>query len=175
MINFIWTSNLPLVVGILFLCRPLNKVWNPSISGECWPPQTFINIGYWQGAKCYFSVLRFDARSSAYCLLMECADQTPDQSWNLYNRGNGHIHCRLRPPTDRLAWVSSRPRFYLWQCDFDYLFFDGGNCRKYRRLHPHAETSFQLQYTEVERQATEKLVHRATECEAPVEPFTSDA
>lgn len=53
MINFIWVSNLPLIVGILFLCRPLGKVWHPSLSGECWPTQTFVNIGYWQGGKWY--------------------------------------------------------------------------------------------------------------------------
>ena len=55
MIHFIWISNLPLVVGILFLCRPLQKVWSPSVPGKCWPAQTFVNIGYWQGGKWYNS------------------------------------------------------------------------------------------------------------------------
>lgn len=112
MIHFIWISNLALVVGILFLCRPLQKVWRPSVPGICWPPQTFINIGYWQGGewynskharlygwtdigKSYFDILRFNTRSSADCLLVECPNQAPDQSRNLYNHGNGCIVCLL--------------------------------------------------------------------------------
>lgn len=30
-------------------CRPLGKLWDPSIPGECWDPSVQLNIGYFQG------------------------------------------------------------------------------------------------------------------------------
>ena len=30
-------------------CRPLEKLWNPTVDGHCWDPNMQLNIGYFQG------------------------------------------------------------------------------------------------------------------------------
>ncbi|CAK7197510.1 hypothetical protein SEUCBS139899_000157 [Sporothrix eucalyptigena] len=35
-------------------CRPLDKLWDPSVVGVCWDPSVQLNIGYFQGAFSVF-------------------------------------------------------------------------------------------------------------------------
>lgn len=35
-------------------CRPLDKLWDPSVAGICWDPSVQQNIGYFQGAFSVF-------------------------------------------------------------------------------------------------------------------------
>lgn len=35
-------------------CRPLAKLWDPTVEGECWDPSVQLNIGYLQGAFSVF-------------------------------------------------------------------------------------------------------------------------
>lgn len=30
-------------------CRPLEKLWNPTVDGQCWDPNLQLDIGYFQG------------------------------------------------------------------------------------------------------------------------------
>jgi hypothetical protein len=39
-------------------CRPLHKLWNPSIEGECWDPSVLLGFGYFQGSKSKVNSLR---------------------------------------------------------------------------------------------------------------------
>ncbi|OAA57526.1 hypothetical protein SPI_07185 [Niveomyces insectorum RCEF 264] len=34
-------------------CRPLQKLWDPTVPGECWNPNVQLNIGYFQGGVAF--------------------------------------------------------------------------------------------------------------------------
>ena len=36
-------------------CRPLEKLWEPTVDGACWDPSVQLNFGYFQGAFSVFS------------------------------------------------------------------------------------------------------------------------
>ena len=48
---FVFLSTVITVVTLLAQCRPLEKLWNPTVSGSCWTPDTTIKIGYYNGGK----------------------------------------------------------------------------------------------------------------------------
>ncbi|PVH98255.1 hypothetical protein DM02DRAFT_483808, partial [Periconia macrospinosa] len=57
--TFVWFCIVSLFVVMLpsaFLpylrCRPLMKMWNPTIEGDCWDAQTLIGYGYFNAAWC---------------------------------------------------------------------------------------------------------------------------
>ncbi|KAI0136816.1 hypothetical protein BJ170DRAFT_31777 [Xylariales sp. AK1849] len=49
--------NLVYSLTILLQCRPMEKLWNSSVAGQCWSITTQHNIGYFQGAFDVFSEL----------------------------------------------------------------------------------------------------------------------
>ncbi|KAI1084042.1 hypothetical protein F5B20DRAFT_576982 [Whalleya microplaca] len=49
--------NLAFAFAILLQCRPLERLWKPSIPGECWSLSIRQNLGYFQGAFAVFSQL----------------------------------------------------------------------------------------------------------------------
>lgn len=44
-------TSISCAVSVLTQCRPLPKLWNPSINGSCWGPKTLIAIGDYNGGK----------------------------------------------------------------------------------------------------------------------------
>ncbi|KAH9990549.1 hypothetical protein F4779DRAFT_623800 [Xylariaceae sp. FL0662B] len=49
--------NLAYIFTTLLQCRPLERLWKPSVPGECWGLSIRQNIGYFQGAFAAFSQL----------------------------------------------------------------------------------------------------------------------
>lgn len=49
--------NLAYSFTTLLQCRPLEKLWNTDVNGECWSVETQHGIGYFQGAFDVFSGL----------------------------------------------------------------------------------------------------------------------
>lgn len=41
--------NLAFALAVYLQCRPLEKVWNPSVAGGCSDPSIQMNFGYAQG------------------------------------------------------------------------------------------------------------------------------
>ncbi|KAK0634969.1 hypothetical protein B0T17DRAFT_502561 [Bombardia bombarda] len=47
--------NLTFSLTVNLQCRPLEKLWRPSVDGVCWDPSVQLNFGYFQGAFSVFS------------------------------------------------------------------------------------------------------------------------
>lgn len=43
--------NFSFALTVNLQCRPLEKLWNPSVDGVCWDPNVQLNFGYFQGGK----------------------------------------------------------------------------------------------------------------------------
>jgi len=50
-IFFMAVINLAFSLTTNLQCRPLEKLWNPSVPGQCWSPSVQTNIGYFQGGN----------------------------------------------------------------------------------------------------------------------------
>ena len=50
-IAFVFVTTVTSVSVTFAQCRPLGKLWNPSRPGECWSPETAIQIGYYNGGQ----------------------------------------------------------------------------------------------------------------------------
>ena len=48
---FVTAVVIPTVVGLLAQCSPTKKLWDPTVHGSCWSPQTVINLGYFHGGE----------------------------------------------------------------------------------------------------------------------------
>lgn len=48
---FVTAVVIPTVVSLLAQCSPTKKLWNKTLPGHCWSPQTVIDIGYWNGGE----------------------------------------------------------------------------------------------------------------------------
>ena len=46
-------GNLASFTTILPQCSPVDKLWNPTVPGNCWDPKTQIDIGLFQGGKSF--------------------------------------------------------------------------------------------------------------------------
>ncbi|KAM7220231.1 hypothetical protein V8F06_004373 [Rhypophila decipiens] len=58
--------NFSFALTVNLQCRPLEKLWDPSVDGVCWDPNVQRNFGYFQGA---FSVFTWFFLS-LFCILM---------------------------------------------------------------------------------------------------------
>src|SRR3569833_1352968 len=50
-IFFMAVINLAFSLTTNLQCRPLEKLWIPSVPGQCWSPSVQTNIGYFQGGN----------------------------------------------------------------------------------------------------------------------------
>ena len=48
---FVTIIVIPTLVSLIGQCTPVQKQWNPTLQGHCWPPKTVIDIGYFNGGK----------------------------------------------------------------------------------------------------------------------------
>ena len=49
LVALIAATNIASACIILPQCNPTAKLWNPMIPGSCWPPETQVAIGYFNG------------------------------------------------------------------------------------------------------------------------------
>ncbi|KAK4213032.1 hypothetical protein QBC37DRAFT_344874 [Rhypophila decipiens] len=66
LIFFMAAVNFSFALTVNLQCRPLEKLWDPSVDGVCWDPNVQRNFGYFQGA---FSVFTWFFLS-LFCILM---------------------------------------------------------------------------------------------------------
>lgn len=43
--------NLAFALAGSLQCRPLEKIWDPAVAGDCWDPSLGVNLGYAQGGS----------------------------------------------------------------------------------------------------------------------------
>ena len=50
-IAFITTTNIPFAIIVITQCRPMSKVWDPSVHGKCMSPVVVNFVSYGSGGK----------------------------------------------------------------------------------------------------------------------------
>ena len=99
-------ANIASATTVLSQCTPVDKLWDRTVPGSCWPLETQAAVGIFQGGN--FSsyrvtlkipslineisivrFLRFGLCNSSDCLLVECPHRLQDQSRNLFSHGIG--------------------------------------------------------------------------------------
>ncbi|KAK3387507.1 hypothetical protein B0H63DRAFT_521558 [Podospora didyma] len=73
--------NLSFSMTVNLQCRPLEKLWNPSVLGECWDPSVQLNFGFFQGA---FSVFSWFFLALFPILIVRDLKMDGDMKWPFY-------------------------------------------------------------------------------------------
>jgi hypothetical protein len=69
-------------ISILVQCQPLEKLWNPTVSGTCWPHHARNAMGYFQGSE----------------------SPIPNLYWMLLTKSKSFLFLQISPSQDFLSW-----------------------------------------------------------------------